>query len=81
MVVPDFRVWEENWRPLMVFLAMQTQWEINVGMSAVIYQGLRYSALESVLRLEQIPQADWPEVFRDIRTMEAAVLPMLNAKA
>lgn len=76
----SFLVWEENWRAVSVFLAMGTQWRTSVGMAGVVFHGLDYQALESVLRLEGIPPEDWSGLFDALRVMERAALPLLNEK-
>ena len=79
-VLIDFLVWEENWRAVSLFLALETQWRMHLGMAGVYYQGLDYEAVEATLRLERIPRREWPAVFDDLRTMERAALPLLNEK-
>ena len=53
-----------------VFIAMTTQWRI--GMSGPT--GLDYAALPAVLRLCAIPRAQHPDLFDDLRVMEAEAL-------
>lgn len=54
----------------MLFEAMGTQWRVGPGGPV----GLDYGVFPAVLRLEQIPRADWPEAFDMLRIMEAAAL-------
>ena len=74
----EFELWPEHAPVMAVWLAMTTQWNILSGMNGVIYQGLDYGVLPTVLRLLGAPRRDWPEMFVDLRTMESAALPVLN---
>ena len=60
-----------------VFLAMDTQWRQGpMGPT-----GLDYGVLPTVLQdFLQIKRADWPDVFRDLRTMENAALQQMRSK-
>lgn len=42
--------------------------------------GLNYSAVESTLRLMQIPPDRWPLLFEYIRVLEMSVLKPINVK-
>ena len=62
------------------FVACATQWDyLTPGLGKPIPMGLNYTKLESVLRLKGTPRRQWPEVFEDVRFMEAVALPMLAA--
>lgn len=75
----DFSVWADNWPALQVFIACQTQWRVIVGATQCIYQGLDYSSLESVLRI-QAPRKKRADLFEDVRLLEQGALAKLNAK-
>lgn len=82
-VVPDapfFTVLPENEQAIRVFCALQTNWNLIIGMASCSYRGIDYQALHSVLQMMCIPRKTWPELFSDIRIMEQAALPLLNAK-
>ena len=70
----NFEVWEENWEAVMMFLRMQTQW--NVGMSGLI--GLNYQALETLIRLYHVKQP--VELFEKVQVIERAALVKMNSK-
>ena len=70
----NFEVWEENWEAVMMFLRMQTQW--NVGMSGLI--GLNYQALETLIRLYHVKQP--VELFEKVQVIERAALVKMNTK-
>lgn len=70
---PDpFGVWPENWAAVRAFLVCETQWRVIAGQGPLIWLGLDYTAVDAVLR-RQFPDAP-PEVFEDIRTMEAEAI-------
>ena len=70
----NFEVWEENWEAVMMFLRMQTQW--NVGMSGLI--GLNYQALETLIRLYHVKEP--VELFEKVQVIERAALVKMNTK-
>ncbi len=65
------------WTSLSAFLACQTQWRVAVGMSAMLWLGLDYTAVKLVLDDMDAPRG----TFADLRLMEAAALPVLNEAA
>lgn len=73
-------IWPENWSAVQVFLGMASQWRLIVGAAGTHWQGLRYEALEAVLRLTLVPRAEWPETFHGVRIMEAAARDVLNER-
>ena len=70
----DFEVWEENWEAVMMFLRMQTQW--NVSMNGLI--GLNYQALETLIRLYHVKEP--VELFEKVQVIERAALVKMNSK-
>lgn len=71
----DMPIWREIWESVSAFLACETQWRITATMSQLIWTGLDYAGAKALLEFEGIAS---PEVFRDLRIMEAAALPVLN---
>jgi hypothetical protein len=69
-----FEVWRENWLPLQVLSAMQTQW--RVGPAGLI--GLDYNVLPEIWRRCKVRQADRDRVFSDLQVMEDAALDELR---
>jgi len=70
-------VWEENWESLMMFLRMQTQWNVTMGG----YVGLKYEVLLGAGGLMSLYDVENPrELLEDIQVMEAAALAELNKK-
>lgn len=64
----------ENWLSFNVFLDLQTQWRVGINGPT----GLDYQAVKTVFELNCIPKKRWTNLFRDIRTMEAAWLEERN---
>jgi hypothetical protein len=72
-----FEVWEENWESLMMFLRMQTQWNVTMGG----YVGLKYEVLLGAGGLMSLYDVDNPRgLLEDIQVMEATALAELNKK-
>lgn len=51
-----------------------------MGLGSVVFQGIEYPRLESVLRLMRIPNKDWPKTFEGVRIMERAAKKVMNDK-
>lgn len=69
-------MWPDNAPSVGAFTSMLTQW--RAGAMGVI--GLDYGVLRDVLDLNEVPRADWPQVFEDIRVMEDEALALLRQK-
>ncbi len=69
-------LWPDNVVPVSVFLTLGTQW--RVGLSGPT--GLDYNVLPTVLRLNAVPRKDWPDIFADLRVLEAAALETMRKK-
>lgn len=67
-------IWPENWTSLTAWLSIDTQWRVAGRASRLTWIGLDYSAVKVVLDAE----GHGPEIFADIRMMEAEALPILN---
>ena len=67
-------MWEENWDTVMMFLRMQTQW--NVSMAGLT--GLNYSSLDYLSRLYSVK--DPVSLFEGIQVMEVTALTCLNKR-
>ena len=59
---------------LTLFQQCQTQWRVIIGVGVVQYQGLDYTAVESVVNLQKIDDFN----FDDLRLIEAGALGVLN---
>jgi len=73
-----FEVWPENVEAVELYL--QAQWVIAAGMGAVIFVGLNYPALETLLRMRRVPRAGRDRLFAELQVMEGAARKVLNRK-
>lgn len=67
-----FEVWDENWDIVMMFLRLQTQWNVVMGG----YVGLKYEVLPWLCGLYSIE--DPKALLEGIRVMEATALRHIN---
>ncbi|MDR2297845.1 MAG: DUF1799 domain-containing protein [Comamonas sp.] len=68
-------VWPENWEVLALFVSLQTQWAIALGMGSGGRIGLRYEAVYPMLdRVSGGDKQEWDRLFTDMQAMEHAVL-------
>lgn len=72
---PPVEIWPDNITAVHTFIATTTQW--RMGPTGPV--GLDYAILPTVLRLTGVPRTDWPDVFRDIRTLEDEALIIMRA--
>ncbi len=70
----NFEVWEENWDTVMMFMRLQTQWNVTMGG----YTGLKYEVLRWFCDLYSVE--DPRAMVEDIQVMESAALQELNKK-
>lgn len=63
-----------------MFVSLQTQWSVAIGMGGGGRIGLRYEALYPLLdHAADGDKAEWGQLFADVQVMEQAVL-MIPAK-
>jgi hypothetical protein len=75
----NFAVYEDNWESLMFFLAVANQWNVTANVSNLIYLGLNWSGIESVIRtFRPVQKAKRAQLFDDLRIIERAALSVLN---
>lgn len=68
-------VWPENWGVLSLFVGLQTQWHVAIGMGGGGRIGLRYEALYPLLdRAADGDKREWDHLFADVQLMELEVL-------
>jgi len=70
----DVECWPENWLPLQVFAALDTQW--NVGINGVI--GLRYEAIPLVFEAFGVKKKKRAAMLESLRIMENEALQVLR---
>lgn len=71
----DFGVWEENADTVVMFMRLQTQWNIVPG---GVFLGLNYQAAEVLFRIHKVN--DRAAMMNDLQLMEIAALNVLNAR-
>ena len=69
----DFEVWDENWEIVLMFLRLQTQW--NVAMGGVV--GLKYEVLPWLCNLYSIK--DSRAMLEGLQIMERVALKAMKA--
>lgn len=75
-----FEVYAENWQTVQIFCQLASQWNLLSGMSSVVYQGLKYSSINDLFQIYNIPDVQRPVLFEKLQIMEFAALPVLNEK-
>lgn len=71
----DFEVWEENWDAVIMFLRLQTQWQVSMSG----YVGLKYEVLlgsDGLFGLYNVE--DRRDMLERLQIMEAAALKELR---
>ncbi len=71
----DFAVFPANWLAICAFIACETQWRAVSTQAEILWLGLDYVAVETVLR-RVAPEAD----FADIQIMERAALEVFGGQ-
>lgn len=71
-----FELLPENLQAWEVFVACSTQWLVGFGGAT----GLNYPAMESVMRMNNIPDQDQQDVFWRVRCIERGALAAMNEK-
>ena len=72
----DFEVWPDNWLPLMLFLACNTQWQMTEAGPA----GLRYEVLPVIYKTHGVKKKDRADMLTDIKTCERTALDAWSKK-
>lgn len=76
----EFSVWPDNWPTVQLFLALQTQWRVALGMGQAVWMGLDYAAAQAAMQMLGVARKDRQETFAGLCAMERAALPLLNRK-
>lgn len=75
----EVAIWPENWNIVLAFATVVTQWRIVALPSGrLFYAGLDYAGVRAGLEAEQIELT--PDLWADIRTMEAAAREAANER-
>ena len=70
----DFDVWEENAEVVVMFLKLQTQWNVTQGG----FIGLNYQSVQFLFTIGAV--ANQAEMMDDLQAMEMAALQVLNKR-
>jgi hypothetical protein len=70
----EFEIWEENTDALMLFLKLQTQWNVIEGG----FIGLNYQSVQFLFTIGAV--ANQAEMMDDLQAMEMAALQVLNKR-
>ena len=74
----NFEVWDENWETVMMFLRMQTQWQVSMSG----YVGLKYEVLLGSGGLFDLYNVeDRRDVLERLQVMEATALEELRKRS
>lgn len=68
-----FQVWRCNWKSLIAFLTLETQWRVAGTPAGLVWLGLDYTAARAILGKR------FRKRLADLRIMEGEALPILNA--
>jgi Phage related hypothetical protein (DUF1799) len=81
-IAGEYGVWPQHWHAWLVFSGMGTQWRTTRDGGAVVYEGLDYAGLPSVVqehrRLPRRYRQPYPRLMRQLRTLECAARKELN---
>nr|WP_295991762.1 DUF1799 domain-containing protein [Rugamonas sp.] len=72
-----FEVYQENWKALLVFLSMATQWRWTGGMTSR-REGLEYGAFPIAFEAVGIKKKNRRDIIVDVQSMERASLAVWN---
>lgn len=77
---PTIELWPEHHQVWLVWGALENAWNIVSGVSGMAYIGFDRAQAESVMRLAGVKKRERWQLLRDLLTLEAAALPVLNAR-
>lgn len=69
-----FGVWEDNAETVMMFMRLQTQWNVIAG----AFIGLNYQSAEFLFKIHGV--ADEATMMDDLQAMEVAALQVMNKR-
>ncbi len=74
----DFAVWQVNWKSVVSFLKIETQWRVVGTPVGLVWLGLDYAAAEAALRKRS--RRAFQTLLSDLRIMEGEALTILNSR-
>lgn len=73
-------MWEENLPAVELFVFLDSQWRVAVGMSGVIYMGIDFTAAVSTMHARRVPARDRGRMLDDLRSMANEAAKFMNAR-
>lgn len=73
-----FDVHEDNWKTVLAFRCLQTQWEVVAGAS-IVYRGLKYASFPAAMVMVDAKRSERQHLYLGLRVMEAAALEAMCA--
>lgn len=73
-------LWPEHWDAWQVFMGVGSQWRLQIGMGAALWQAPSYVEVERVMERYRVPAADQDETFRRYQVLESEALKVMNEK-
>lgn len=73
-----FDVWRVNWKTVISFVTLETQWRVVSGHAGLTWLGLDYAAAAAVFQGRS--HRVWQRLLSELRIMEHAALEILNAE-
>ncbi|NYT38869.1 hypothetical protein ERD78_18870 [Allopusillimonas soli] len=74
-----FEVWPENWQSVELFLDLATSWTwLSGGLTVPARLGLPATQVQAAIRMLGLRGSNRTQAYRDVRTMESAVLEELS---
>lgn len=74
----DYELWPDHWEAWLVFLRVQTQWQLVVGMGGAMWTGLNYQGVDMVLRKVVTDETRHLVVLDQLQVMEQEALKIRN---
>lgn len=71
-------VWPEHHATWDTWRAMETQWQVAIGLRGAHYLGLVYASIPEALEMADVPEEERRPVRKNLRFMEAVAVPILN---
>lgn len=69
-------VWDINWRSLLAFLALETQWRVAAGFAGLLWLGIDYAAAAPIIRRRNARSGR--RLLADLRVMEREALTVFH---
>lgn len=73
LVEEGFDVWKANWKSVVAFLKLETQWRVAGTAGGLVWLGLDYAAAHAVLG------KSFRRLLPDLRVMEVEACAIMNA--